>query len=62
MLFGARWVEVVVISWGYIFSPKVEKHMRNVSALPAALPNIDFAAYNKVRLQRVLSGQTLHIL
>ena len=28
---------------------KVEKHLRNVSALPAALPNIDFAAYNKVR-------------
>ena len=27
---------------------KVEKHLRNVSALPAALPNIDFAAYNKV--------------
>merc|ERR1711997_355521 len=27
---------------------KVEKHLRNVNALPAALPNIDFAAYNKV--------------
>ena len=29
-------------------SLQVEKHMRNVSALPAALPAIDFAAYNKV--------------
>ena len=27
---------------------KVEKPLRNVNALPAALPNIDFAAYNKV--------------
>ena len=26
----------------------MEKHLRNVNALPAALPNIDFAAYNKV--------------
>lgn len=27
---------------------KVEGHLRNVNALPAALPAIDFAAYNKV--------------
>ena len=26
----------------------MEKHLRNVNALPAALPAIDFAAYNKV--------------
>ena len=48
--------------WNIVCVLKVEKHLRNVSALPSALPNIDFAAYNKVRLQRVLSGQTLHTL
>ena len=62
MLSVARWS-----LWDFrhslpLFYFKVEKHLRNVNALPAALPNIDFAAYNKVRLQRVLSGQTLHIL
>ena len=39
-----------------IFSLKVEKHMRNVSALPAALPNIDFAAYNKVSVPGMVEG------
>ena len=33
---------------------KVEKHLRNVSALPAALPNIDFASYNKVSGENVI--------
>merc|ERR1711936_896113 len=35
---------------------KVEKHLRNVSALPAALPNIDFAAYNKVSVPGMVEG------
>jgi F-type H+-transporting ATPase subunit d len=35
---------------------KVEKHLRNVNALPAALPNIDFAAYNKVTVPGMVEG------
>ena len=34
----------------------MEKHLRNVSALPTALPTIDFAAYNKVSVPGMVEG------